>query len=305
MSKRDRVKYAAFGFVALAILAAFIFAAWQTRPILKPENFTYNFVWDCKQKKAPKADSENHSAEKQSPKTRLKISIEDKADADEAARAKAECENVKRAESDLRAQWLAAESARSNYWLGFVNFIALVLTLAAASWAAWESHKSAEATVEAVNLARKEYIATHRPRLRFNTCEFDKFGPNIPLTCNVTMINFGETNANIFLISAGFIIKNGDFQNYLGPDTEDHEQRAIIPGEQFFIEWTTNHSFSPYLFRSIINGDTELFYDGTVHYRDANGTIRVTGFTRRYDRNRRKFRKLPAGHDFEDGEYES
>ena len=155
MSIGDRVKYAALGCVALGILAAFIFAAWQTRPILKPEDFTHNFVWDCEQKKAPKTDGEKHATEKQSPKSRLKIAIEDKADADEAARAKAECENVKRAESDLRAQWLAAESARSNYWLGFINFIALVLTLAAAAWAAWASHKSAEATVEAVNLARE------------------------------------------------------------------------------------------------------------------------------------------------------
>lgn len=154
MFDSNRIKYVAFGVIGTLIFSGFVFAAWQTRPSLKPEDVSHDFVWNCDQKQALNTNNKQDSPQKQTAKSRAKIAVENKANSYKAVSAKAECESVKREESDLRAQWVAAESARSSYWLGFVNFVALLLTLVAAGWAAWASQRSADAAVKTVEIAK-------------------------------------------------------------------------------------------------------------------------------------------------------
>ncbi|WAC48064.1 hypothetical protein OVA03_15415 [Asticcacaulis sp. SL142] len=298
MSERDWVKHAAFGAIGLAVFGAFLFFAWQTRPNLKPEDIAHDFVWNCDQKHAPNAQIKNDAAPKQPPKTRLQIAEENKANAENAARAKAECEAIKREESDLRAQWVAAESARSNYWLALVNFIALILTLGAAAWAAWASQKSANATVEAVRLAREQFIAAHRPRIKVRHVALTDISIDAPIQCAIVFANVGDTPATTFRLAVDCFLITPDGEETPADNMVKIEKQKIIPGRELRFFRNSSRSYNSAQLEGIRDGIFTLCISATLLYKDKNGTVRSTGLCRMLDAENRVFLPFPNERKF-------
>jgi hypothetical protein len=168
------------------------------------------------------------------------------------------------------------------------------------------TNKQARLTQQTIDLARDEFIATHRPRVivRFIATSFLDSGHR---SIDVHVANIGAGPATIQELGCGLARRRGN--NWLTRGvTGDPE--AINPvvllksGERYVFEKAA----------SIIYGDAEIFDEadvgnraintcafGVIRYSDENGVERETGFFRIYDASSEKF--IPSqdqGEEYQD-----
>jgi hypothetical protein len=153
----------------------------------------------------------------------------------------------------------------------------------------WSTKGMLNSTRESVELGRREFRSTHRPRIivRFVQGPFLENAHEGPMYqfIWVTLANVGVNPANI--VAFGCDLARRD-KNGWRPPGLDAVAKEIAPitlasGERHTF---TVRARAPYT-------DTQIFADsfsaqklcavGTVSYSDGNGTVRETGFFRTYD----------------------
>ena len=155
---------------------------------------------------------------------------------------------------------------------------------------------------------RREFIATHRPRLRVRRVDQVQFAVNAPVQATITVANIGDTDASIE--EMGLDIYPRDKANPLAARFNAiprlMQLPPIPPGKQAVIRVSGGQQLSLNdINRVTLSGQADLCLLGIVNYTDANGVLRATSFFRIFDIRRGRFHTVPkedidADRDYED-----
>lgn len=149
-------------------------------------------------------------------------------------------------------------------------------------------------TKDAVDLANREFVSTHRPRMRLKHAWFTDqttWRLNGPLEINLDFVNIGNTNARITWIN---------YQSLIIPTPERLPQRPpydeFIPGAIRITRFQTDADLpsgvtlarpvcdgilDPQEVHDVLWGTRRLYLIGTIEYWDRAG-LRQTAFCRRF-----------------------
>jgi hypothetical protein len=175
--------------------------------------------------------------------------------------------------------------------VGFLDahggFITAAATVAIAwfTWKLWSStSRQAELTRESIDLARDEFRATHRPRVKILNCESNLESEN---TVEITIycVNAGDTPA--VLLNLTWRLDISDKPVRKGDVTKERlSARKLAPGEiyQHTIKTTFDGDTANLaLYMALKGRNYFLFFIGRIGYDDPSGNGRATGCHRVYD----------------------
>lgn len=153
----------------------------------------------------------------------------------------------------------------------------------------WQSTKGMmAATQKAVDLARQEFIATHRPRLIVRYIQGPFHNDEGHRFVWITIVNTGANNAMIEAFGADLALRRDDDDEWEAPGL-DAGLKTIEPivlacGQRHVFTATakTSDATEQAIFRDA-SGDHQLCAVGMVRYKDVNGVARDTGFFRVLD----------------------
>ena len=188
----------------------------------------------------------------------------------------------------------------SENFLQFLNAIAAPLTALATiaigifNWTLWRATtKQGRLTAEAIELTRKEFIATHRPRVivRFIQGPFDDAESHHQYIW-VTIANIGVNPATVEAFGCD-LARRDHMRQWVIPGL-DASPKAIPP---FSLISGQRHPFTvtaktPYTDKEKLadaQGIQQLCAVGAIRYVDGNGVVRETGFFRTFDTNSKIF----------------
>ncbi len=149
--------------------------------------------------------------------------------------------------------------------------------------------RQARLTRDAVNLARQEFIATHRPRVIVRDISEPWFDANKIECAEITMMNVGETRATVTGFDAR-IVQYGPVQQIaITPNPQPIERLTLAAGER---ATRVVRSETPLSEQDLFEApETNIAVFGEIVYVDDNGVERRTGFFRTRPR-------LGDGHPF-------
>jgi hypothetical protein len=192
---------------------------------------------------------------------------------------------------------------RESLLAGFFDYAnrysgAIVAFFTATLWvsAVWQGRL----TRDSINLARQEFIATHRPSLRIRRITLREMTPNYPITATVEIANVGDSRVvSVAVISDIYVRAQGS-----NPTPQQIPIGDIPTG---YTRTYVISSFTPcgkHLRIGIERGVHDLCVIGVISYWDENGTMRSTGFFRVYRMDSGRFAAPAAGDADSDREYE-
>lgn len=184
--------------------------------------------------------------------------------------------------------------------LSLVGIIGVGFTVYYAHGAWLESRRSAE-------VAHKDFVATHRPRIRVRFFQDDS-GPDGYRKAFVTFANVGETRATITAIGGGLGVRTRDTKNWYPPGINASAQgrgappNPVLNGGEARTYWISSSApVTAGQLVEMINGAADLIASGEIRYADSNGTVRHTGFFWRWNPRDREFSPLDEpGQNYED-----
>jgi len=140
-------------------------------------------------------------------------------------------------------------------------------------------------TKDAINLASREFIATHRPKIvvRFIQGPYQEDAGH--KAASITIVNVGVTPAVIEAIGSDLVRRRQDGEFVGGFDAR---LRHITPvtlasGERHTFEAKSNSVFTDSEMFVELVGQFRTWVIGVVRYHDEDGVYRETGFCRVYD----------------------
>lgn len=151
------------------------------------------------------------------------------------------------------------------------------------------SREQGRITNEQLRLAREEFIASHRPRLRVRAMQTDGLGG----ASFITIANVGESAATITGIVGIFRVQRDRVWITGSPDlskanTPHESVRKFHPGGRHTYLMSMTEPSEPVL-KEIMEGRLVIYAAGTIIYADDIGTERCTGFCWAYDPQLREF----------------
>jgi len=163
------------------------------------------------------------------------------------------------------------------------------------------------ATFRGVVLARDEFNASHRPRIRIRRIRTlqPQVGKNHRAT--IEAANIGDTVAQIAAIGVDI------FPRIPGhPEPEPFDARPMVQvnpvtvgvGQQADLNVMGGRPLTNAQVLRIQEGAAESCLLGIIQYRDARGALRLTSFFRIYERHRARFRRAPQDDEYTEWEYE-
>jgi hypothetical protein len=163
----------------------------------------------------------------------------------------------------------------------------------------WSTMKMMRATKDAVDLARQEFTATHRPKIIVHGMEV-KLPGDERRHVHFRYVNAGDTDAFITSIVSRIL---WTAKSMVPADIEFSRHDVIkepilVPSGKNGFAITPDGVDFVTLVRSGRGGHDTAFCVGVVVYRDTNDIERRTGFCRRYDSERERWLKV------EDEDYE-
>jgi len=153
---------------------------------------------------------------------------------------------------------------------------------------------------ESLELAQREYDATHRPRIKLRNISYPPIRQNVPVTFRVTIANAGDNDATIVSVAIG-VNRSSDDGIFAVPLSPPHDAKNIaLKGGQLhtFYRDAVEESDSSTWGGVLADVDTLTVY-GEITYSDKNNIIRRTAFGRTWDSDLRAFRRSKTYADFE------
>lgn len=157
-----------------------------------------------------------------------------------------------------------------------------------------------------VRLARDEFNATHRPRIRVRRIVFDGYGPGALGPAFISVVNIGEGRATITGTTGGFYVRSRQGQWESGRPSFDKfgipPEPVIATGQ--LVGWrvspTRNLSLDEY--GTLVEGTSQLWLVGEIRYRDDANITRQTGFAWCCDKDSKEFfvQKAEESYNYED-----
>ena len=171
-----------------------------------------------------------------------------------------------RSERDLAAQ---RDMAKWAGWLLVVSGVG-VLLLAATYY---EANKTAQAAIAATEITRKDFIATHRPRVVLRNFHISSEIISENPSVEVVITNAGNTPAYIMEIGSDIPARMKENGNWLGLAA----QPKILPnpirldaGEEYEFSVVRNSVLEGEDWWKIHGGAAEFYLIGVIVYRDEN-----------------------------------
>lgn len=195
--------------------------------------------------------------------------------------------------------------------------LATVVTACATAAIAWFTIRLAQATTiqaaltrAAVDLGNKEFIATHRPRLRFRRAFNVRLVHGQRAQASLEIANVGDTDATIIAVGIDIFFRIHD------PARPDHFSAVPQPwkgmalvkaGQEMRAEINGGAALTGADLAEILDPEVEgdLCLLGVVNYRDNNGTLRSTAFFRVYSDSGKRFVRASDTDEYADLEYEN
>jgi hypothetical protein len=142
-------------------------------------------------------------------------------------------------------------------------------------------------------IAHTQLMLTHRPRIIVRRVEMLVFNPEVPVTIRYTFVNTGETEAKLVEWSLGCAVvqAGANFSDRL-PKRRPHASRHPITlqaGEPLQEDYADTIPLEMTRFHSIRDTGLVLLFYGTIAYRDGVGSIKYTGFVRRFNPRTSRF----------------
>ncbi len=150
--------------------------------------------------------------------------------------------------------------------------------------------QAAQATVE---LAQREFISTHRPRLIVRNVHAKMLGADQPIAIRFTIINKGQTDALRTEWRVGVIILDAG-RNIYGMEGIDAPRQTLgaplASGMDYISDFESRKPLDQTDLDSVDLGEKHLWFCGVIAYFDGANNVRRTGFVRRYDGGTKRFR---------------
>jgi hypothetical protein len=191
------------------------------------------------------------------------------------------------AESDRKER---EDKHRADWWIiKLTAAIAVVgaLQLLVFGWQGIQLMRTVSVTKEAVELGNKEFIATHRPKIRIkNVWLLNEFWYDHPLKARVVCVNHGESDATIIAYGVDFLfVRRGEM---LPPDHPFAFRREVntrlkagISGPFPDLIQQIDESTEV----AVRNNKGDFYCIGYLHYTDGLGNPRTTAFCRKLELN--------------------
>lgn len=139
-------------------------------------------------------------------------------------------------------------------------------------------------TQQSIDLARAEYISTHRPRVRIRMI-VPTLVVGEPITVSCTVVNLGETSARVEWHEAKIYIRSVRGEKLESDLVLIGSDLAGGQSEVFHTQKGTSFAYEDSWQVGTPHAG-QMSIRGTVEYLDDNNVTRRTGFYRRYDRGR-------------------
>jgi hypothetical protein len=185
-------------------------------------------------------------------------------------------------------------------WIRDPNNLTAISTLAIAVFTivlAWVGYYQARLIRKSINLARSEFISSHRPRLRIRSVDRSTSNPTDYIAVRFAVVNVGDTEAH--LLGSRVVI---DFFPEKPPIDFDGmnvvEPRKFLPGASDSYVATSRRKWLS--LQSEYNATRYLFIHGQIVYRNDLGTTYTTSFCRIWNVAANRFKRT----DDPDYEYE-
>jgi hypothetical protein len=189
-----------------------------------------------------------------------------------------------RARSQIRAMF--------PYSTEIITAIATVVIAAFTCALFISTREQGKLTFQALGLSRKEFIATHRPRVivRFIQGPFDDAEGHQFIW--VTIVNIGVNPATVEAFGCDLARRN-HMRQWVIPGL-DASPKAIPPiilisGQRHTFLVTAKNPFTDNEKFADARGAQQLCAVGAIRYTDGNGIVRETGFFRTFDKSSEAF----------------
>jgi hypothetical protein len=162
--------------------------------------------------------------------------------------------------------------------------------------------RQARLSRQSIDLARQEFIATHRPRVILRYIQGPFYNDEGHRFVCVTFVNMGANNAIIEAFGADLALRRDDDDEWEPPgldaDPKSVEPIILACGQRHFFTVTAKMpaDTDKAIFQEALDGH-QLCAVGVVRYKDGNGVARDTGFFRVLDDDGEAFVLSP--HDAE------
>ena len=173
------------------------------------------------------------------------------------------------------------------------------------------ANRNAASAAAQVELAQKQFIATHRPRLRvrYVTITSSTLPVNDKISASIKISNIGESTAIILKIGFDIFTQISPLESGIAFATVYAEPKLIRPmelppGSTIDIPVKSYGILNQSEITFIISKNIPLLAFGQINYSDGVNIIRNTNFIRKYDININRFRKLDDNDLDADREYE-
>jgi hypothetical protein len=142
-------------------------------------------------------------------------------------------------------------------------------------------------------LIRKEFVATHRPRVIIRFIQGPNYGEDSTESIWITVANIGDSEGAIVEFGGDLARRNKQTKIWLVPGADGGSKKI----RTIRLKSGARHVFTvtakkPYTDMDILGDATdtyELCAFGVIRYQDATGILRETGFFRVYDADSESF----------------
>jgi len=166
----------------------------------------------------------------------------------------------------------------AEFWtaLATIFIAAFTFTLKRSTDKLWETNK------EQIRLAREDFLSTHRPEIRFkHVWLVSEFMHDTPIVGQVTCVNSGTSDANIFEYGMNFfVVKHGRSLPIPSQFKNIKKGYVRLPSGVSFPFPDVTYTLTEADEVAVRNGDSKFFFAGYVHYADGIGRVRTTAFCR-------------------------
>lgn len=187
-----------------------------------------------------------------------------------------------------------------DHWSTLIT-AAATIAIASFTFTLWRvTEGTLKTAIESVELAKKEFISTHRPKIRLRRIQ-----PILPIKTNervealIEAANIGDTAATIFEIGVDIYIANQPF------NARPVSVPAVLiePGKQANLNVRGQRLSQSQI--ANMGAGPGLRMLGIINYRDDNGIIRTTSFARYYSSRFNRFIQVPDDDADKDRDYEN
>jgi hypothetical protein len=187
---------------------------------------------------------------------------------------------------------------------GFISALAAI-AIAAFTAVLWRStHKLWESSERQFRLANDEFIATHRPRLRFRRISKIQVYGGVRAHAQIDVANIGESEATIVALGVDLFYRRvGEAPRWFSAEPSARSD-VLPPGKQANIAVQGAGSLSHFEVAAIESGFGQLCLISIANYRDRQGIVRSVSAFRVYDPKHRRFQRAADDDEFAEWDYE-